>query len=116
MSYSLNSIRTVILDQLRQDWVPEQEVYSLVYEICAPLDQELLRDFAFGVITGMVLDDLVDIGDISSGDFVPWGGQRTEVILRAYAAWRSFPALGFGAGDAFWISESVPPRGISADM
>lgn len=58
---------------------------------------------ALGVVVVMLLDDLMEPGSLTKGQFVPWSDKGVACLKRIVTDWRQIGTSELRAGDVVWF-------------
>ena len=95
-----------LLARAAEDWVSAAEVIDLVRRSGAH-DPETLRDLAVGLISRLIVQDLICAGDVVEGRHVPWPLDAGDAIARLTRAWIAEPDPFVMPGAVVWLDTTA---------
>lgn len=125
-SYEPRTLTEDVLARAAEDWLSVAEVIGLIRGITDPVTR---RDLAIGVISRLMVEELIVVGDITEGTHVPWASSIGESIVRIISEWvaREDPLVmpgelawldtterGQQLGERVWRRDESPSRNHSA--
>lgn len=73
------------------------------------------RDLCIGVCARLIFDDILVPGDIEDG-FVPWQGEKPDLIARLIEGWLSQDIREVNLGDIAWFALTSRGEAIAQDL
>ncbi|WP_239308299.1 MULTISPECIES: hypothetical protein [unclassified Frankia] len=78
------------------DWVPLLAVDSLARRFLSSTDEDSVHREVIETINYLVVENLVEIGEITDGGFSPWGDSVADALMRIKHSYQGFDANRWG--------------------
>lgn len=82
------------------------EVVSEIVEAGVDAGDENVPEVSFAILEHLLLNGLMEAGDVTDAGFVPWPVDPTEALSIIKAEWRKFDKLP-NLGDVCWLSNTA---------
>ncbi len=82
------------------------EVVSEIVEAGIEVDDESVPDLSFAILEHLLLNGLMEAGDVTDDGFVPWAVNPSEALSIIKAEWRKLDELP-NLGDVCWLNNTA---------
>ena len=82
------------------------EIVSEVVEAGIEVNDESVSDLSFAILEHLLLNGLMEAGDVTENRFVPWAVDPPEALNIIKAEWRKLDELP-NLGDVCWLNNTA---------
>ncbi|MFN7148152.1 MAG: hypothetical protein ACK4V6_01595 [Microthrixaceae bacterium] len=94
-----------LLERGKDDWVMAADVAWIAHAIGGATSDDGIRSVSLGLIERALRDELMRIGDVTDGGFLPWEASPDQALRRVEASWRGLGRLP-DLGEVCWLENT----------
>ena len=96
------TLATNVLVRGLDDWVMACDVVAEIVESGIDVDDESVSQLSFQIIEHLILNELMEAGDVSDDGFVPWSVNPPDAMSLIRTEWRKLDRLP-NLGEVCWL-------------